>query len=63
MFRNRQPELGYLERRAARPGAEFAVLCGRRRVGKSSLIYEWCRERPHLYFLFTPEDLTSVSGG
>ena len=50
MFRNRQRELGYLERRYARPGAEFAVLYGRRRVGKSSLIYEWCREKPHLYF-------------
>ena len=50
MFHNRQRELGYLERRYARPGAEFAVLFGRRRVGKSSLIYEWCREKPHLYF-------------
>ena len=50
MFHNRQRELGYLERRYAQPGAEFAVLFGRRRVGKSSLIYEWCREKPHLYF-------------
>ncbi len=50
MFRNRQRELGYLEHRYARPGAEFAVLYGRRRVGKSSLVYEWCREKPHLYF-------------
>lgn len=50
MFHNRQRELGYLENRYARPGAEFAVLYGRRRVGKSSLIYEWCREKPHLYF-------------
>ena len=50
MFRNRQRELGYLERRYARAGAEFAVLYGRRRVGKSSLIYEWCRQKPHLYF-------------
>lgn len=50
MFHNRQRELGYLEHRYARPGAEFAVLFGRRRVGKSSLIYEWCREKPHLYF-------------
>jgi AAA+ ATPase superfamily predicted ATPase len=50
MFRNRQRELGYLERRYARTGAEFAVLYGRRRVGKSSLIYEWCREKPYLYF-------------
>ncbi len=38
------------ESRYNRPGAEFAVLYGRRRVGKSSLIYEWCREKPHLYF-------------
>jgi AAA+ ATPase superfamily predicted ATPase len=50
MFRNRQRELGYLENRYERPGAEFAVLYGRRRVGKSSLIYEWCRGKPHLYF-------------
>ncbi|MCX7670479.1 MAG: ATP-binding protein, partial [Anaerolineae bacterium] len=50
MFRNRQRELSYLERRYARSGAEFAVLYGRRRVGKSSLIYEWCRDKPHLYF-------------
>jgi hypothetical protein len=50
MFHNRQRELSYLEHRYARPGAEFAVLFGRRRVGKSSLIYEWCREKPHLYF-------------
>lgn len=50
MFRNRRRELGYLERRYARPGAEFAVLYGRRRVGKSSLMYEWRRKKPHLYF-------------
>ena len=42
MFLNRQPELSYLDARYARPDAEFAVLYGRRRVGKSSLIYEWC---------------------
>lgn len=49
-FPTRQRELGYLERRYAGPEAEFAVLYGRRRVGKSSPIYEWCREKPHLYF-------------
>ncbi len=50
MFCNRERELGYLESRYARTGAEFAVLYGRRRVGKSSLIYEWCRTKPHFYF-------------
>jgi AAA+ ATPase superfamily predicted ATPase len=50
MFHNRQRELGYLESRYARPGAEFTVLYGRRRVGKSTLVYEWCRAKPHLCF-------------
>ena len=50
MFLNRQREVVYLERRYARPGAEFAVLYGRRRVGKTTLIYDWCRAKPHLYF-------------
>ena len=40
MFRNRQRELAYLDSRYARPGAEFAVSYGRRRVGKSTLVYE-----------------------
>jgi AAA+ ATPase superfamily predicted ATPase len=50
LFHNRQRELGYLERRYARMGAEFVVLWGRQGVGKSRLLYEWCREKPHLYF-------------
>ena len=50
MFLNRQRELAYLDSRYARPGAEFAVLYGRRRVGKTTLVYEWCRDKPHLYF-------------
>ena len=53
MFLNRQRELAYLESRYARPyarpGAEFAVPHGRRRVGKTTLVYEWCRNKPHLY--------------
>ena len=50
MFCSRQRELGYLDRRYARPAAEFVVLWGRRGVGKSRRVYEWCREKPHLYF-------------
>lgn len=50
MFLDRQRELAYLDSRYSRPGAEFAVLYGRRRVGKSTLIYEWCQGKPHLYF-------------
>ena len=50
MFLDRQRELTYLESRYRRPNAEFAVLYGRRRVGKSTLIYHWCEDKPHLYF-------------
>ncbi|MFQ5813171.1 MAG: hypothetical protein ACE5I2_08300 [Anaerolineae bacterium] len=50
MFLNRQRELAYLESRYVRPGAEFAVLYGRRRVGKTTLVYEWCQGKPCVYF-------------
>jgi AAA+ ATPase superfamily predicted ATPase len=50
MLLDRQRELAYLDSRYARPGAEFAVLYGRRRVGKTTLVYEWCQGKPHLYF-------------
>lgn len=50
MFLNRTRELSYLDTRYARPGAEFVVMYGRRRVGKSSLVYEWCKGKPALYF-------------
>ena len=50
MLQNRTRELGYLGRRYARSGAEFVVLYGRRRVGKSTLIYEWSKDKPFLYF-------------
>lgn len=50
MFLNRTRELGYLDARYRRPGAEIAVLYGRRRVGKSALVYEWSKDKPHLFF-------------
>jgi hypothetical protein len=50
MLLNRQRELTYLTTRYSRPHAELAVLYGRRRVGKTTLVYEWCQDKPHLYF-------------
>jgi len=50
MLINRQRELAYLDSRYARRGAELAVLYGRRRVGKTTLMYDWCQDKPHLYF-------------
>ncbi len=50
MLINRQRELAYLDSRYARRGAELAILYGRRRVGKTTLMYDWCQGKPHLYF-------------
>ena len=50
MLLNRIRELEYLDRRYTRPGAEFVILYGRRRVGKTTLIYEWSQGKPALYF-------------
>lgn len=46
-FLNRDAELQRLDR-ALRPGALVAIW-GRRRVGKSRLLVEWCRRRDGLY--------------
>jgi AAA+ ATPase superfamily predicted ATPase len=50
MLINRQRELAYLDSRYARSGAELAILYGRRRVGKTTLMYEWCQGKSYLYF-------------
>lgn len=50
MFLNRVRELKYLESRYNRPGAEIAVIYGRRRVGKSSLVYEWSKDKRRIFF-------------
>ena len=50
MFLNRQRELGYLDSRYRRPGAEIAVIYGRRRVGKTALVFEWSRDKRCAFF-------------
>ena len=47
-FLNRTDEMRRLNAAASQP-ATFAVLWGRRRVGKSRLLIEWCRQRGGLY--------------
>jgi AAA+ ATPase superfamily predicted ATPase len=50
MFLNRERELGYLDSRYRRPSAEIAVIYGRRRVGKSALVFEWSKDKRHAFF-------------
>ncbi len=48
-FLDRQEELGRLDRLARSKGGGLAVLHGRRRLGKTRLLLEWCRRHEGLY--------------
>lgn len=54
-FYDRATELDALETAFESPGHDFFVVYGRRRVGKTELLKEFCREQPHVYFLAAQE--------
>jgi hypothetical protein len=51
MFLNRQQELAWLQERYTSDHAEFLVLTGRRRVGKTALLGEFAKDKTGIYFL------------
>ncbi len=51
MFINRDQELDDLERRYYKRSAELFVLYGRRRVGKTELLLQFCKDKRCIYFL------------
>jgi len=51
VFINRQAELQLLEERCASDQAELFVLYGRRRVGKTELLTQFCRDKRHIFFV------------
>ena len=51
MFINRHQELAALERMFQSEIAEFFVLYGRRRVGKTELLSQFCKDKKSIYFL------------
>jgi len=57
-FINRERELTALERQYAADGASFMVIYGRRRVGKTTLIREFIKNKPAFYFLAREENET-----
>src|SRR6056297_626647 len=54
-FYNRIEELDAIESSFESPGHDFVVVYGRRRVGKTALLKEFCTNRPHIYFLAAQE--------
>ncbi|WP_311170889.1 ATP-binding protein [Halobellus ordinarius] len=54
-FYGREGELDTLTGAVESPGSDFVVVYGRRRVGKTELLKEFCADRPHMYFLAAQE--------
>jgi len=54
-FVNRDKELKFLESEYKKGESSLVVVYGRRRVGKTSLINEFCKDKRSLYFLATEE--------
>ena len=53
IFINREEEIKMLEDRYASDRAEFLLIYGRRRVGKTELINHFYSQKPHIYYLCT----------
>lgn len=56
-FVDREQELSALEAAYHRSCAELLIVYGRRRVGKTTLLAEFCKDKPAVYFLATEESL------
>jgi AAA+ ATPase superfamily predicted ATPase len=54
-FYDRDEELEALSAACESPGSDVFVIYGRRRVGKTELLKEFCTDRPHIYFLAAQE--------
>ncbi len=57
MFVNRINELEALNREYRSDKSTFSIIYGRRRVGKTALITEYIKDKPHIYLYITQGDL------
>lgn len=51
LFIDRNDEMDFLEERYNKPGFDFFVIYGRRRIGKTELIKNFIKNKPHIYML------------
>jgi len=59
MFINRIKELESLEEEYESKSSSFSVVYGRRRVGKTALLSQFIKNKPHIYLYITLSDLNS----
>ena len=50
MFIGRKQELQFLEKQYSGAGGNLVVLYGRRRVGKTETLHEFCKGKPHVFY-------------
>ena len=50
MFIGRKQELQFLEKQYSGTGGKMVVLYGRRRVGKTETLHEFCKGKPHVFY-------------
>lgn len=50
-FINRNVEINFLKKKYNSQGSQFIILYGRRRVGKTELIKQFCKDKNSIYFL------------
>lgn len=60
-FYNREKELNVLERAFASSGADFVVISGRRRVGKTRLVEEFIKNKKAINVLIVPKEEKQVA--
>lgn len=53
MFIGREKELKFLNNKYEEDNGQLVVLYGRRRVGKTETLREFCKDKPHIFFSCT----------
>ena len=53
MFIGREEELNFLEDRYNSADGQLVVLYGRRRVGKTELLRQFCQDKEHIFYTCT----------